>query len=344
MKVLIVSSVTPFAWDDADDLAVGLRDNIIAAGQESEILRIPFRSQPASFIPSQMLMVRAFELMNVERVIALQFPAYLIRHPNKTLWVIGANEQVSFANERQNNVASVASEAALQDVVENADRQSFAESRRIFTTSEATRLRIEKHDKVQADILLQPVNDPQLFAGGRQGDYIFAGGRINAMNRQHLLVEAMRHTGRCVKLVIAGVPDRPEDSERLKRAVSESDAQDRIKLELRLLPRPAYSEYVKNCAAVAYLPAYGDSLAPLAAEAATARKAIVTASDSIGGLRLTKRHETGWVADPTPQSIAAAMEEAFSKPSLARNYGVGAFELWRSMGVNWPATVRTLLQ
>lgn len=43
-----------------------------------------FQWEPALRIPSQMLMVRALELSNVDRVIALKFPAYLIRHLHKT--------------------------------------------------------------------------------------------------------------------------------------------------------------------------------------------------------------------------------------------------------------------
>ena len=88
MKVLIVNNMAPFLWGGAEELADNLKKNLILSGHEAEILRIPFRWEPASGIPSQMAMVHNLELTNVDHVIALKFPAYLIRHPRKTLWLL----------------------------------------------------------------------------------------------------------------------------------------------------------------------------------------------------------------------------------------------------------------
>jgi len=88
MKVLVVNNMAPFLWGGAEELAANLRKHLILAGHESEILRIPFQWEPSTKIPSQMLMARALELMNVDHVIALKFPAYLIQHPRKTLWLV----------------------------------------------------------------------------------------------------------------------------------------------------------------------------------------------------------------------------------------------------------------
>jgi glycosyltransferase involved in cell wall biosynthesis len=79
-------------------------------------------------------------------------------------------------------------------------------------------------------------------------------------------------------------------------------------------------------------------------EAVTAAKPIITTKDSGGILGLAKHRETGWVTLPTPQELATAMDESFSKPVIARGYGSDACDLWRSMGVTWPRTVETLLQ
>ena len=91
MKVLIVNNMAPFVWGGAEELAVHLQKNLVICGHEAEILRIPFQWNPATRISSQMLMVRSFELTNVDRVIALKFPAYLIRHPDRHMifWMQG---------------------------------------------------------------------------------------------------------------------------------------------------------------------------------------------------------------------------------------------------------------
>src|SRR3954471_24726330 len=88
VKILVVNNMVPFVWGGAEELAANLMKNLVASGHESEVLRIPFQWEPAERIPSQMLMARAFEIWGADRVIALKFPAYLVRHPHKTLWLL----------------------------------------------------------------------------------------------------------------------------------------------------------------------------------------------------------------------------------------------------------------
>ena len=119
---------------------------------------------------------------------------------------------------------------------------------------------------------------------------------------------------------------------------------DRVKLDLRFLPRGTYAEYLTNAAAVAYLPFDEDSLGYVAMEAATAGKALITTSDSGGILGLVKKGETGWVAEPAAASLANAMNAVFADAVLTRSYGHGARELWNSFDITWPTTVESLLQ
>ena len=88
MKVLVVNNMAPFVRGGAEALAEHLVKHLEIAGHQAELLRVPFQWEPATRIPSQMLMARAFELWNVDHVIALKFPAYLIQHPSKTIWLV----------------------------------------------------------------------------------------------------------------------------------------------------------------------------------------------------------------------------------------------------------------
>jgi glycosyltransferase involved in cell wall biosynthesis len=345
MKVLIVNNMAPFIWGGAEELAVHLQKNLIIAGHEAEILRIPFQWEPASRIPSQMLMVRAFELWNVDHVIALKFPAYLIRHPKKTLWLLHQYRQAyDLFDAGQTNLPQGQAGNDLRLLIKNADNESFRESRNIFTNSEVTRQRLSKYNGFDAEVVLPPINDPELFIGGKTGDYIFAGGRVNGMKRQHLLLEALCKTSKNVKLVIAGPPDTPADGEKLKETVARLGLSNRVKLDLRFLPRETYADYVNGAAAVAYLPFDEDSLGYVTMEAATAGKALITTTDSGGVLGLVKPGETGWVAEPDPSSLADAMNEVWRDLARTKMYGMAAKELWLNFGINWPKTVETLLR
>lgn len=344
MKVLVVNNMAPFLWGGAEELAVHLQKNLIAAGHQSEVLRIPFQWEPATRIPSQMLMVRAFELWNVDRVIALKFPAYLIRHPHKTLWLLHQYRQAyDLFDAGQTNLPADQVGSDLRHLIHKADDECFRESRRIFTNSEVTRKRLAHYNGFDAEVLLPPLNDPELFPGGSSKGYIFAGGRINGMKRQHLLLEALAQTPSSTRLLIAGPPDTPADGQRLVELTERLGLGDRVQLDLRFLPRRVYADYVNGAAAVAYLPFDEDSLGYVAMEAATAGKALITTHDSGGVLGLVKHRQTGWVAEPTPKSLADAMVAVNADSAITRKLGMAARELWLGMGITWAQTVETLL-
>jgi glycosyltransferase involved in cell wall biosynthesis len=345
MKVLIVNNMAPFLWGGAEELAVHLQRNVEQAGHQAELLRIPFRWEPAHHIPSQMMMVRWLEVWNVDRVIALKFPAYLICHPHKTLWLLHQYRQAyDLLEAGQSNLPPGPAGEELRRLIVAADAEALAESRRVFTNSEVTRERLRKYNGFEkATVLLPPLNDPQLFGGGQAGGYVFAGGRVNAMKRQHLLVQALAHTDPSVRLVIGGPPDSEHDAQRLRALAETLGVQDRLTLDLRFLPRELYASYVNGASAVAYLPFDEDSLGYVAMEAATAGKALITTSDSGGILGLAKHGETGWVCDPLPQALAEAMSALGADSERATRLGRGARELWASMGVRWDETVETLL-
>lgn len=344
MKVLIVNNMAPFIWGGAEELAVNLQKNVIAAGHQSEVLRIPFQWDPATCLPSQMLMVRSLELTNVDRVIALKFPSYLIRHPHKTLWLLHQYRQAyDLLDVGQSNLVKGDASGQIRSAVVAADHDAFTESRRIFVNSNVTRDRLKKYNGFDADVLLPPVNDPELFTGGSAEGYIFAGGRINSMKRQHLLVEALAKTASSVKLVVAGPPDGPEDARRLVDLVDRHGLHDRVKLDLRFLPRRDYAAYVNGANSVAYLPYDEDSLGYVTMEAATAGKALISTLDSGGVLGLAKQGETGWVTEPHPAALAKALTEACLDSSMATLRGNGARDRWNAMGITWPRTVERLL-
>jgi glycosyltransferase involved in cell wall biosynthesis len=345
MKILVVNNMAPFVWGGAEELAVHLARNLVIAGHQSEILRIPFQWEPAAGITTQMLMARAFELHNVDRVIALKFPAYLVRHPHKTLWLLHQYRQAyDLYDAGQTNISADAEGDALRDLIRGADRETFSEARGIFTNSEVTRKRLADYNGFDATVLLPPINDPDAFEGATLGDYIFAGGRINDLKRQHLLIEALVHASANVRLLVAGPADTTAAATKLYQLAERHGVADRLTLDIRFLPRETYAGYVRGARAVAYLPFDEDSLGYVAMEAATAGKAIISTTDSGGILGLAKHRETGWVSEPTAKGLAEAMSAATADGATAARYGGAARDLWRSFDVTWPSTVEALLR
>jgi len=342
VKVLVVNNMAPFIWGGAEELAAHLCRELEREGHEADLLRVPLQWEPAARIPSQMLLARALEIESADRVIALKFPAYLVRHPHKTIWLLHQYRQAYDMYGTELSNLSGPDGARIRSVIETADATAFCEARRIFTNSEVTRRRLAQYNGFDGEVLLPPLNDPGLFRGGSADGYIFAGGRVNAMKRQYLILEALRQAPD-VRLVIAGPPDSPDDGHRLRALVEANGLQDRVRLELRFLPRAELAQFVNHALAVAYLPYDEDSLGYVAMEGAAAAKALITTTDS-GGIRgLAVPGETGWVAEPTAESMAEALQAAVVQPARTMAMGAAARELWNTFDLTWPATIRRLL-
>lgn len=344
MRVLIVNNMAPFVSGGAEAMAEHLKRNVALAGHEVEVLRIPFQWEPATRIPSQMLMAHEFELQNVDHVIALKFPAYLIPHPRKTLWLVHQYRQAyDLYDAQQTNLPAGELGMEIRRVIKNADDECFRNARRIFAISDVTQRRLAHYNGFSSELLRAPINDPEIFVGGRDEGYIFAGGRVNDAKRQHLMLEALALCPTSTRLVIAGPPDTPADAEKLHRTAERLGLQDRVRLDLRFLSRREYADYINGASAVASLPFDEESFSYVAMEAATAQKALISTTDSGGVLGLAKNGKTGWVSAPNAQALADAMAAVHANPKRRREFGVAAKALWTSHGINWPATVQALL-
>jgi glycosyltransferase involved in cell wall biosynthesis len=345
MNVLVVNTMAPFIWGGAEALAQHLCENLIKAGHKSEILNIPFQWEPAEKIPQQMLMVRGLDLDNVDRVIALKFPSYLIQHPHKTIWLLHQYRQAydmydaGISNLLSNDEMTLATRSFIM----NADNDTFSNIQRVYTISEVTQQRLAHYNGLHAKLLRHPVNDPELFKAQSCEDYIFAGGRINDVKRQYLLLEALALTNSKTRLIIAGPPDNTADGHKLYQLAEKLNVKDRVVLDIRFLARKEYVNYINNARAVAYLPFEEDSIGYVAMEAATAKKALIATSDSGGVLGLAHHQQTGWVVEPSPEALAEVMQQACQDKKLAIRLGEQAFQRWEKMEITWPKTVEALL-
>ena len=93
MRILVCHPQPPFMSGGAETHANGLVAALRDAGHEAEIATIPFRWDPPGELVHQMGMWRSLDLTQaeggpVDLVVALKFPAYLVRHPRKVVWLI----------------------------------------------------------------------------------------------------------------------------------------------------------------------------------------------------------------------------------------------------------------
>ncbi|HJV43472.1 glycosyltransferase family 4 protein [Caulobacter sp.] len=344
MKVLVVNNAAPFQRGGAEELADHLVRRLNATpGVQSELVRVPFSWEPAERLIEEMLISKGLRLHNVDRVIGLKFPAYLIPHEHKVLWLLHQFRQAYDLSEAgQSHLDFDETGRAVKAAIRAADNACFAQCRKIYCNSPVTQNRLMKFNGVASEVLYPPLNDGELFTGGDHGDYVFAGGRVAAGKRQHLLIEALALLPRGPRLVIAGPPENEAYAQRLRGLVEDLGLTDRVDLRFGFHPREDIARWANGALACAYLPFDEDSVGYVTMEAFAAGKAVLTVTDS-GGLLEIVSEDTGAVAEPTPEALAEALDRLTADKARAISLGSAARELWQNKNVTWEATVRRLL-
>ena len=344
MKILVVNNAVPFVWGGAEELALNLMRQLNALkGVEAELLRIPFRWEPKERIPAEIIANRYLGIVNVDRVIALKFPAYLVEHNRKTIWLLHQFRQAYDLLDQGQSYLARGVDDELIGAVAAADRRCFDAAHRLFVNSPVTQDRLWRYNQRRSEVLYPPLNDEELFVAGAYGDFLFAGGRVARGKRQHLLIEAARLAGPACKLVIAGPAEDEVYAAELRRLVEEHGLADKVTLQLRLHTRAEIAQFVGNARACVYIPFQEDSLGYVTMEAFAAARAVVTADDSGGLLEIVKHDGTGMVCQPTALSLAQAFDRLSDGATLARELGAAARDLWTSRKISWSHTLDCLL-
>jgi glycosyltransferase involved in cell wall biosynthesis len=344
MKVLVLNNMVPFLRGGAEALAEQLVNNLNATrGVQAELVRIPFEWEPAERLIDEILICRSMRLYGTDMMIGLKFPAYLVPHNRKRLWLLHQFRQAyDLWDVGQSSILNTPRGREIRQAVIRSDNLCFDDCERIFA-SRVVANRLLRYNGFDSETMMAPLNDPELFTGGEYGSYIFCGGRINDGKRQHLLVEAMRFTRSNAKLVVAGPADTPADAARLQSLVERHDLNDRVHLDLGFLPREQIAKYVNEALACAYLPVDEDSIGYVTMEAFSAAKPMLTTSDSGGLLDIVRDGETGLVTSPEPQNLAKTIDRLATNRRTTVKMGKEAHALWIGMNITWPATIERLL-
>lgn len=344
MNVLVATNRVPFVHGGAEELCENLLQQLQAHGVAAEAMRIPFTWDPPERLIEEMLISRSLRLANVDRVIALKFPAYLIPHPNKVLWLLHQFRQAyDLYDAGQSHIPPDSRGQQIRSAIREADNIAFGEARRLFVNSPTTAERLARYNGFSSKVLPPPLNDPDLFRGAPSEGYLFAGGRINAGKRHALIIDALRHAPG-VRVVIAGPPDIAGDAKRLQEEVESAGVADRVRLDLRFLPREELADIVNRSMAVIYAPFDEDSVGYVTMEAFWASKPVVTLSDSGGVLEIVRHGVTGLVASPNTESLAAAFRQIVRDPKEAAAMGLAGRRYLEAHGLSWDTVIRRLLE
>jgi glycosyltransferase involved in cell wall biosynthesis len=306
MRVAVCSTQVPFTTGGAEALAESLHHELQQRGFESALITVPFAWVPRLEIVESALAWRLLSLDGPagepDLVIATKFPSYLVRHPNKVIWLVHQFRQVyDLLGTSWSDFGRGARDRRLVELVRAMDDRAFAEARALYAISANVADRARRHNGVEATVLHPP---PRLFdriEAGAPGDYVFTAGRLEELKRVELLIEAMRLVTTPVRCRIAG--DGP-----LRDALAERVRRYGLERRVELLGRVSDERLVelyRDCLAVWYAP-YDEDFGFVTVEAFKAAKPVLTAADSGAVLELVRHDENGLVHPPSDAAAFAA--------------------------------------
>ncbi|PYR94839.1 MAG: glycosyl transferase family 1 [Acidobacteria bacterium] len=340
--VLVCEAQVPFVHGGAEVHVRELTRELTARGYLAELVSIPFKWYPKEEILPHAAAWRLIDLSEsngrpVDLVIASKFPTYFVRHPNKVAWLI---HQYRAAYELCGTVYSDFGhnerDVGLRDTLVQLDTQMLGECRRLFANARNTANRVTKFNGLPAEPLYHPPRLASRLEAGIYGDYVLSVGRIESVKRVDLLVSAMAHVDRPIRLIVAGDGTQRPNVERLAAELGVSDRVD----FLGTVDDDALVTLYRDTLAVVY-PPFDEDFGYVTLEAFLARKPVVTATDSGGPIEFVVDGVNGFVSPPEPAPIAAAINALASDRRRAAALGDAGYT--RARQITWDGVIEKLV-
>ena len=348
MRVAVLHPQTAFVRGGAELHAESLVRALGQAGHEAELVQIAGKWYPGTQLAHQMAVWRSFDIsesngLKVDAVVALKFPAYLAPHERKVVWLIHQHRSAYelWDHPEFADLARQEEGSDIRAMVHQADRVALGEAKRVFTNSENVRERLWRSLRIASEALYHPSPMTELLldaAPGPLGDYVLYPGRMEALKRQALAIEAMRHVSSSVRLVLVG---KGPDEGSLRDQVARLGLADRVRFEIDVSDDRLVELYL-GAGAVYYGP-FDEDYGYVTLEGFAAHRPVVTTTDSGGPLELVEDDVTGIVVAPEPEEIAAAFDRLVRDRDASARLGAAGHECFRERVPGWPEIIRRLL-
>lgn len=346
MKIAITTVQIPFVSGGAEYHAQNLRNALIRNGHEAEIITMPFNDNPDYMLENYIIASRLMDVRSSwggvhDLCIGMKFPAYFMPHPNKVIWALHQHRQVyDLFDTQYSSIKNDVRGRELKKIVTNADNKYIREAKRVYANSFNVATRMKKYNNIDSTPLYHPCPDMEKFYCGESEDYVLMPSRINDTKRQKLAVEALAKTKSDIKLYLVGRADNPVVMEDLKKYISEMKIENRVKFFDFVSQEEKFKLYA-NARAVLFVPVDED-YGYITLEAMASSKPVITAKDSGGPLEFVEDDKTGFICDPTPESVAEAIDKVAKSQKMSIEYGIAGKTRIDEMNINWDYVVKEL--
>lgn len=343
MKIALCSSVIPFLDGGARNIVEWLETELIKVGHAVERVYLPQIDSPDHLI-SQMMAYRLVNLESADRIVCFRPPSYVIPHPHKILWFIHHvrvfydmwdSEYRVFPDDPKHR--------AIKAALHHFDTQAIGEAKQVFTNSQVVSDRLLHFNKIGSEVLYPPIAAPERFSCRGFNDEIVYVSRVEHHKRQHLLVEALRYTTSPVRVRLCGKSFNESYATELRQAIKTHGLENRVSFDDAWISESDKIQILGDCLAAAYLPVDEDSYGYPSLEASHSGKPVVSTTDSGGVLELVIDGYNGYLAEPTPQALAEAMDKLYLDRENTRRMGLNAAARIDELNISWSHVLERLL-
>jgi glycosyltransferase involved in cell wall biosynthesis len=273
---------------------------------------------------------------DVDLVIPTKFPTYFARHPRKVLWLVHQHRAAyELAGTRFSDFAHTPRDVALRKRLIETDTRMLRECVGHFTIARTVSARMLKYNAIASEALYNPPKLAQRLHDGPYGDYVLTVTRLEHVKRVDLAIDAFEKTSASMRLLIAGDGSiRHELAEYIERR----GLRERVVL-LGRVDDDTLIELYAGCRAVLFAP-YQEDYGYVTLEAFLSRKPVITANDSGGTLEFVVDGVNGYVCEPTPDALAAAVNRLAKDAALAAELGARGHSV--AANISWDTVVNRL--
>jgi glycosyltransferase involved in cell wall biosynthesis len=340
MRVAVVRPQVPFAWGGAEIFTDRLVHELRARGHEADVVSVPFKWYPGTRVLTQAFLWRMLDLEEadgraVDVVVATKFPSYLVRHPDKRVWLVHQFRQAYELDRTElGQFGEGVEDRALRRKIQSLDRLALGEATRLFATSRNVADRLAHTTGLAAEVLPHPPQALSYRCEG-YGEFVLSVNRLDRAKRVDLLLEAAA-LDPSLEVVIAG--DGP-DRERLENLARDRGLDGRARFAGRVSPEELADLYGR-CLAVYYAPVDEDfGMVPF--EAFLSQKPVLTTTDAGGPLEIVSDRRTGLVVAPEASELARAAGWLREHRDEAASLGRAGREI--AAEVTWDRAIARLL-
>ena len=342
-RVLILAAQAPFINGGAEMLVLSLQRELQRRGFGADIAQVPFKWYPPEEIVRQALAWRLLDVTEsngakIDLVIPTKFPTFVADHPCKVAWIFHQHREVydllgteycSFTDSAEHN--------EIKATIHALDTKSLSECRDRFTISRNVSDRLRRYNQLDSTPLYPPPPHVGRYRFESLGDFLLFAGRLDRLKRVDLLIEALSHASPDVRLKIAG----RGPLEASLRALAEARGLAARVDFLGFVSDDDLLTLLATARAAIYAPVNED-YGYVTLEAFLSGKTLITTKDS-GGVLEFATPESGFIAEPTPRDLGAAMTRAWTTKA-ARLREMAEVGSRKVAPIQWDAVIDVLTE